>query len=343
MSLTTKKTMMRMIPKAINYHEDHLYHHPFFNFFLTKTRGVVPMLLTIMIALKLNSLPVTQSFIANSNTFHISPKLSSKGQRQQKQHQTLKQEINNFRQLQKQEQQLQQIRFYSMLENKKEDNDDDDAKKPGMDDAFRQLDELLKSSTKPEAKIPAETPKIKVPLDKVEKVLKEVVTDGTTTASSVLPVVSLEKEMETYKDMLQEVERNEEINAYHEIVNELGGSTQPTIFPTDDVYTDIILDLGGTPSIKSTITPATVQIKSDVIIQNKKTKDLNDNYNVDDIMNAALDEALKEVTIQNKQSTKSILDDKEIMKEIEAIFERGNEKLIESLNEIRIEQVCVDI
>jgi hypothetical protein len=48
---------------------------------------------------------------------------------------------------------------------------------------------------------------------------------------------------------------------------------------------------------------------------------------------------LKEVKVNNPSISKSILDDKEIMKEIEVIFERGNEKLMASLEEIRTEQV----
>jgi hypothetical protein len=48
---------------------------------------------------------------------------------------------------------------------------------------------------------------------------------------------------------------------------------------------------------------------------------------------------MKEVKLNNPSIAESILDDKEIMKEIEVIFERGNEKLMASLEEIRKEQV----
>ena len=42
-----------------------------------------------------------------------------------------------------------------------------------MDDEFSQVDEILKSNTKPkEKKTSAETPKNKVPLDKVDKYSK---------------------------------------------------------------------------------------------------------------------------------------------------------------------------
>ena len=56
-------------------------------------------------------------------------------------------------------------------------------------------------------------------------------------------------------------------------------------------------------------------------------------------MQDALQEALQQVKVNNPRMSDSILDDQEIMREIEGIFEQGNEKLMASLEEIRREQV----
>lgn len=66
------------------------------------------------------------------------------------------------------------------------------------------------------------------------------------------------------------------------------------------------------------------------------------------LLDDALKEALNEVQLNNPQlNERSILNDKEMMQEIEDIFDRGNAQLIEGLDEIRREQVrsifvCID-
>lgn len=58
----------------------------------------------------------------------------------------------------------------------------------------------------------------------------------------------------------------------------------------------------------------------------------------DPAMQQALADALQEASAKNPTASQA-LNDKEIMKEIEAIMERGNAELLESLEEIRQEQV----
>ena len=53
----------------------------------------------------------------------------------------------------------------------------------------------------------------------------------------------------------------------------------------------------------------------------------------------ALDEAIEEASSKTSIDKESLLDNKEIMKEIEAIFERANDQLLEGLEDIRKEQV----
>jgi hypothetical protein len=59
-------------------------------------------------------------------------------------------------------------------------------------------------------------------------------------------------------------------------------------------------------------------------------------------MKEAIDEALEESKVQCDDILKkeSLLDDKEIMTEINKIFERANDQLLQGLEEIRFEQVC---
>ena len=62
-------------------------------------------------------------------------------------------------------------------------------------------------------------------------------------------------------------------------------------------------------------------------------------------MDKAIEEALKEAKERNSDvettigDKESFLDNKEIMKEIENIFDKANEELLNSLDEIRAEQV----
>jgi hypothetical protein len=91
--------------------------------------------------------------------------------------------------------------------------------------------------------------------------------------------------------------------------------------------------MGGTPTEKKQ--KSSSQTPSITVNEGKN----NQQKTPEEFMNQALDEALKEVKVNKPSSVDSILDDKEIMQEIGAIFERGNDKLMESLEEMRREQV----
>jgi hypothetical protein len=128
-----------------------------------------------------------------------------------------------------------------------------------------------------------------------------------------LPVVEAappEQEVQMYKAMVKELEQQNE----------------------DDLYSNVLADMGGSSVPKE---PAASPLSVDVINADTTLGE------TDEFMNKALEEALKEVKVNNPSISKSILDDKEIMKEIEVIFERGNEKLMASLEEIRTEQVRI--
>lgn len=117
-----------------------------------------------------------------------------------------------------------------------------------------------------------------------------------------------ESEVQMYKSLIQELEQTNE----------------------DDLYNNVLKDMGGgIPSTRNNR------------IRDSSTQNPFDNTpsSPDSLMEQALNEALRDVQMNTRSSVDSVLNDKEIMREIEEIFQRGNEKLIESLEEMRREQV----
>jgi hypothetical protein len=182
-----------------------------------------------------------------------------------------------------------------------EEDDDEDSVVPGMADAFRQLGDLdsLGDVNVAETNLPASSKPIE----------KATFSSPDDPLPSVEPAPP-EKEVQMYKAMVQDLEQQSEDDLYSNVLADMGGSS------------------GGVPE-----EPAS-PITSVEVIQSEPTVG-----ETEEFMNKALNEAMKEVKLNNPSIAASILDDKEIMKEIEVIFERGNEKLMASLEEIRQEQV----
>lgn len=204
----------------------------------------------------------------------------------------------------------------------KDNDDDDDAASnnlPGMSEAFRQL-ESLDSLFDPEEYIPAP-----------DKIDVEAVLDreaSTLLQGAKAVEVAPEQDFAVYRNMMEELEQNEDAEAYAELLDELGNSS----LQTDDTYSQVLTELGGTrPAAVGTKTASNKVDATPSILSSDASKE--------QFMEEALQEALKEVKVNNPRLTDSILDNKEIMREIESIFDQGNEKLIASLEEIRIEQV----
>jgi hypothetical protein len=217
--------------------------------------------------------------------------------------------------------------FNSIIE--EEDFEDDDSPKPGMKEAFRALDALQSldlgttdddsdnQSSSSSSVSPKATPKIQVTtdLDLLQKV----------------PQVTPEKELESYKSLVQELETNEEAEHYAEMIAELGGTTSQI----DDTYSQVMLDLGGTPKTMPAKDTADDNLTA---ATTTTTTTLNQPPSTEEFMEAAFQEAMREVHVNNPHLNKSVLDDAELMQEIEKIFDSGNEKLLTSLEEIRREQ-----
>ena len=114
------------------------------------------------------------------------------------------------------------------------------------------------------------------------------------------PPVSLENEAEVYKSMASEIEAKTETDLVADL----------------KVHLDSDDDDSGIPRFDPSST------------------------NTDKFLDEAFQSALKEVEKQKGPiDAKSLLDDKEMMKEIEAIFEEGSQQLMEGLDDIRQEQV----
>lgn len=178
-------------------------------------------------------------------------------------------------------------------------DNDNEEKQTGMEEAFRQLGDLDSLRDKKEEST--------VKLDEQSK------------AELKAEAASMEDEMKLFKGMLEDSEQDE-----------------------SELYSDVIKDMGGTPKDL----PKRKQEKSEpqIIVQESNTVPTvtRSEEETQKFMDRAIQEALEEAKTMapdGKKLSDSILDDEEIMKEIEEIFEKGNEKLLASLEEIREEQV----
>lgn len=183
-----------------------------------------------------------------------------------------------------------------------------------MEDAFRELDALGKSS-----------------LDKKDGLKSTVKLDDDARAAlksdAEANTKSLEKEAQLFTSMLEDSDQ--------------------------DAYGDVMKDLGGTAKeMPASVVDSDSDSGRQIIDIVENTDDVNapksplpkSEEDPEQFMNQAIQEALDEARTMSpsdsagKKMSDSILDDEEIMKEIEEIFEKGNEKLLASLDEIRQEQ-----
>ena len=164
----------------------------------------------------------------------------------------------------------------------------DDDVSEGMEDAFRQLDELKALGDDN----PFAVPEIKTTQDEAfAKAMKDLDLKD-------IPESSVESEAGLYQGM----------------ASELAGKTE------EDLMARIKVELGGGKDLQIPKFDPTMR-------------------ETDKMMEKALDEALEEAGKELNVDKKSLLDNKEIMKEIEKIFDKANAELLSSLEDIRAEQV----
>lgn len=189
------------------------------------------------------------------------------------------------------------------LSQRKESGDGGDI--PGMADAFRQLDKLgsLDESVAP------------VPSKPAGSTARGFSAQSKAIRTPPTEPVTPEKEAQQYTDMVKELESNSNDELYSTVLADMGGRKQRSVAGE----TENTIPAQGSVDTATSVPPSGADTQA--------------------FMDQALAEAMKEVKINNPSMAASILDDKEIMKEIEAIFERGNDKLLQNLEEIRKEQV----
>lgn len=182
----------------------------------------------------------------------------------------------------------------------KKDGEDDDTQ-DGMAEAFRELEAL--------GPLGDDDFQPKSTIDDTRKGFQEVDVE--------LPLKSdatPEAQVRLYKDMYTESEKGE-----------------------TELYSDLLSDMGGTPPAPKPVEPFEEE-PVELIESLKRTPE-----DLDMFMNNALAEALAEARSKTPGElaldAENALNDKEMMKEIEQVFEKANKELLASIEEIRTEQV----
>jgi len=167
-------------------------------------------------------------------------------------------------------------------------------------------------------------------------------------ALSSKPIVVDEKEIKKYTEMYEQMEKDDSGDVYSDILGDMGMTpTSSAPSKSDSAGKGFGKEVGSSKSspvmndadgIGSLVAGDEDQlIASDISPQD-----------TDEFMAKALKEAMKEVEKQNKASgidprslESSILNDKEMMKEINAVFDKANDQLLEGIKEIREEQAAL--
>jgi hypothetical protein len=223
------------------------------------------------------------------------------------------------------------------------DDDDDPQYQPGIEEAFRRLDGLGGDALKDQAGStlpPKPTAGIGGGQLQISSDELVAIVGGGEDGGSPLPVVPLESEVKVYKELVGEMEANEDSAEYMTMMDELGGQMKQTF----DTYSTVLQDLGGTtPMNESGSTKQKTKNDDDdsdeVIIPDAVSAEmLLKAGSTARFMETALQDAMQDVQLNNPDLSKSIMSDASLKEEIEKILEAGNEKLLESLAEIKTEQ-----
>jgi len=175
---------------------------------------------------------------------------------------------------------------------KRKDDDDEEQEGAGMADAFRQLDALT-GSLDDDGDKNKPTPSKKIPKPSAVDL------DGDNKGE-----ITPEKELKAYKDMVKDLETKEEDDLYSDVLSDMGGSAETT--PK------------AAPQKKKSPRPSSSDRQKFVSVEESSSSPTTSrDAENEEFMNRALKEALEDVKVRNPSISESILDDKEIMKEIE--------------------------
>lgn len=196
----------------------------------------------------------------------------------------------------------------------KSEDDSEDGGGAGMAEAFRRLDELSDFSLDDNdagAATPAAAAAAASSSSSAPKTLIEAPPDAPTPPSQV----TLEQEAKLYQSMARDLENTSEEDLYSDVMSDILGGGDSSAVPR--------------PQRRAPQSPS----------PSVTTPELTSTSDTDALFNQALQEALQDVKLNNPSISDSVLDDKELMQEIEQIFERGNDELMANLEALRQEQV----
>mmetsp|Transcript_25998 Transcript_25998/g.38114 ORF Transcript_25998/g.38114 Transcript_25998/m.38114 type:complete len:417 (-) Transcript_25998:408-1658(-) len=218
--------------------------------------------------------------------------------------------------------------YLSLLGRKDDDDDDDDDEEEGMIEAFRGLDSLSSldlSDDKDDTSLPPNDP-IAAKLAELEEKIKN--NDFGTSSTEATP-----EEAKLYGEMMRELEEEGQAGMYGNLMGELMDGKEPKLVQDLDKFAAEDDDnLPSSSGVGFGKTPSATTTSSEI------------DPDMDEFMERALREALEEVTSKTDIDPKvagSIRDDEETMKELNRIFDRANEQLMESVQEIREEQAAM--
>lgn len=198
----------------------------------------------------------------------------------------------------------------------------DDAERTGMDEAFASLNEL----GPPDLGTPAKSSESKLNLD----------TDiGTSSSDEMADNGDMSPdEIKLYKEMYTEVDKDEVGEIYEDILGELSGEQVSKPASSSSMAGK---GFGKTPA--GTLDDADgIGAINDNDLEQLTAVELS--QDTDEFMRKALQEALDEAKLQTKSTTidESLLNDKELMKEINAVFDKANDQLMAGVADIKKEQ-----
>jgi len=225
------------------------------------------------------------------------------------------------------------IQKSSIKSKSKDDDNDMDDERTGMDDAFKSLDglsdldlsDLMDDDSSTKRNVDRKN-NIQADAELLKSFQQRSSTTSSSSSNDGASDIATEGEMKLYQEMFQELETEGEDGIYDGIMDEMTSSTDGS----DSKSSRVLNDADGIGSLANNEedTLTAVEISQDT----------------DEFMKRALEEAMSEVkgstsSKKNAAFTESILKDEDMMKEINAIFDRANERLLNSIAEIKNEQV----
>jgi len=206
-------------------------------------------------------------------------------------------------------------------------SEDENVEDDGMTNAFKALDGLSADDFADDTDLPTPPPKSSDNNDRVEASF-----DG-----------APEEEIEMYKKMYNELESEGDVGIYDVIREEMGGGSAggapyKSIEEAISKETSILDDTDGIGARDGADTDEGDGEKLTIDAVLREAKGEPPKPDMEKFMEQAVSEALEEARQQSPDVPASIRDDEELMKEINEIFDKANDKLMESVKELKAEQ-----